>query len=190
MLTGRDKKILKFMEEIGVGLTINQAAMMYFPKKFSYYYARTRLHTLWHDMKVIQRYTNSYTDELIYYFDKKPTFHNNAILNVYANFISSGYTVTEFKRECEWLGGKYRSDAFIKAETEEETRIVIVEVDFNCVTNIKKYEELYETQELQRKYGDFPMILILTDAERKYKSDLFEVVTLDIRCSNFSKVLI
>jgi hypothetical protein len=190
MITSRDKKILRFMEEYGRGLTINQAALMYWPKKFGYYYARIRLHKLWQEMKVIQRYTNHYTGELIYYFDKKPTFHNNVVLNVYANFVGAGYKITEFKKECEWLGGKYRSDAFIKAETEEETRIVIVEVDFNCVTNIKKYEELYETGELQRKYGDFPMILILTDVERKYRSDNFEIVVLDIKCSTFSKVLI
>jgi hypothetical protein len=189
MLTGRDKKIIKFMEHYGLGLTINQAAMMFFPKKFSYYYARTRLRTLW-NRNLIRKYKNYYTGELIYYFDKKPSFHNNAVLNVYANFIDAGYEITEFKREREWFGGKYRSDAFIKAENDKEARIVIVEVDFKSVTNMNKYEELYASGELQEQYGVFPMIIILSDVERAYTSDNFTVVSIDIRCSDFQKVLI
>jgi hypothetical protein len=191
MITPRDKRILKFLEKYNLGFTINQAAMMYWPKKFGYIYSRTRLRYLWDKMKVLQRYTSPYTKEHIYYFDKKPTVHNNVVMNVYANFVNAGYKITEFEPpEFAWMDGKYKSDAFIKAETEEEVRIVLVEVDLNTVTNIKKYEELYATGELQRKYGDFPMLLILTDVKRQYKSDNFEIVTLDIRCSDFSKVLI
>jgi hypothetical protein len=180
------------METMGLGLTINQAALLFFPKKFAYDYARVRMKKMW-EMNVLKRYTNNLTGELIYYLpdEKKPTLHNNAAMNIYANFKAAGYKITEFKTEKEWLEGKYKSDAYIVAETDEVKRIAIVEVDLSSLTNIKKYEELFETKQLQKEHGDFPMVVILSDVERSYKSDFFEVVTMDLRCSDFnSKVLV
>jgi hypothetical protein len=189
MLTPRDKKIIRFMEDINLGLTIEQAALMFFPKKFAYDYARQRLKKLW-SMGATKRYANMYTNELIYYLDKKPSYHNNAILNVYSCFVAAGYKITSFKPEQQWMDNKYRSDGLIIAENENEIRIVIIEVDHSSTTNLNKYEELYETGELQRLYGDFPMVLILSNIERSYKSESFTVIGLDMRCTNFFKVLI
>jgi hypothetical protein len=190
MLGEKGKKIIKFMEDKDLGLTINQAALMFYPRKFAYDYARLKLKKMW-KMDCIKKYTSNYSNELIYYFDKKPSFHNNAVLNIYANFIGVGYKITEFRPpECIWMEGKYKSDGFIVAENDKEIRIAIIEVDHSNVTNMKKYEDLFESGELQRKYGVFPMVIILSDVERNYKSDNFTVVSMDIRCSNFQKVLI
>lgn len=188
MLTSRDKKIIKFMENTSLGLTINQAALMYWPKKFGYDYARLRLRKLW-ERGVLKRYTNDYSDELIYYFEKKPSFHKNAILNVYANFVSAGYNITHFKSEQPWMNGKYISDGFLIAENDKEIRIAIIEVDHSNITNMKKYEDLFESGELQDQYKIFPMVIILTDVEREYRSGNFTVIRLDIKCSGFRKVL-
>jgi hypothetical protein len=76
------------------------------------------------------------------------------------------------------------------AENDKEIRIVIIEVDHSSITNLKKYEELFESGDLQRKYGDFPLLLILTDTDRTYKSENFEIVSMDVKCSDFQKVLI
>jgi DNA-binding Lrp family transcriptional regulator len=189
MITPRDKIIIKFMEDIGLGLTINQAAMMFFPRNFAYDYARQRLRKLW-EMGVLKRYKSNYSEEYIYYLDKKPSYHDNAVLNVYANFVSRGYKINEFKRELQLAEGKYRADGLIRAENENEIRITLVEVDRYSATDIKKYEEVYESRELQRQYCVFPLVLILTDIDRTYKSDYFEIVTMDIKCSNFYRALI
>lgn len=190
MLTDRDKKIIKFMEDIGLGLTINQAALMFFPKKFAYDYARNRLRKLWDNGRgPLKKYTNSYSGELIYYLDKKPSYHSNAILNIYANFIAAGYKITHFKHEQHWLDGKYKSDAFIKVENDHEIRLVIVELDHTHPTEINKYEAIYETNELQQTYGDFPMVVILSDIGRSYKSENFTVINMDVRCTDFNKLL-
>jgi DNA-binding Lrp family transcriptional regulator len=189
MITPRDKIIIKFMEDIGLGLTINQAAMMFFPRNFAYDYARQRLRKLW-EMGVLKRYKSNYSEEYIYYLDRKPSFHDNAVLNVYASFINHGYKISSFKRELQLMKGKYRADGIIIAENENEIRIVLVEIDRYSSTDIKKYEEVYESREFQRQYGVFPLILILTDVDRTYKSDYFEIVTMDIKCSNFNKALI
>lgn len=183
-----DKKILRFMEEHNLGLTISQAGMLFYQGKWRYDYARIKLKKLW-DKKVIRRYTSNYSDELIYYFEKKPSFHDNAVLNIYANFVAAGYKIEHFKSEQQWLDGDIRSDAFIVADNPQEKRIVLVEVDLNSLTDIGKYERLYETGTLQRRYGVFPMLVILSDVERTYKSDNFEIVQLDIGCSEFYKVL-
>jgi DNA-binding Lrp family transcriptional regulator len=189
MLTSRDKRIIRFMEDKDLGLTINQAALMFFPKNFAYDYARQRLRKLW-EMGVLKRYKSNYSEEFIYYLNKKPSYHDNAVLNVYANFVKRGYKITEFKREMELMEGKYRADGIIKAENENEIRTVLIEVDRYSPTNINKYDEVYESRELQRRYGVFPLVLILTDVDRTYKSDYFEIVTTDIKCSDFQKVLI
>lgn len=189
MLTARDKHILRFMEKVNLGLTINQAALMFFPKTFGYDYARQRLRKLW-QMKVIKKYTNNFSNELIYYFDKKPNYHDNTVLNVYANFVNYGYKIEYFKNEQQWIDGSIRSDGFLIADNPQEKRYVIIEVDINSVTNIEKYEILYETEFLQREYGVFPMILILSDVQRNYKSDNFEVIQQDIKCLDFYKILI
>lgn len=189
MLTSRDKRIIKFMEELNLGLTIQQAGQIFFPRKFAYDYARQRLKILHKDYKIIKKYKNTATGEIIYYLDKKPTYHNNAVLNAYSNFIAAGYNIAHFKHEQQWMEGKYRSDGFLIAENYNEIRMVIIEVDYSSPTNIQKYEELYEVGELQQKYGDFPMVLILSDIERTYQSKNFTIVNLDIRCTEFNKVL-
>jgi hypothetical protein len=188
MLGEKGKQIVKFMEDMDLGLTINQAALMFYPRKFAYDYARLKLKRMW-EQGYIKRYTNDHSGEIIYYFDKKPSFHNNSVLNVYANFINAGYQIREFKKECEWLDGKYRSDGFIAVENNKEIRLAAIEVDHANVTNMRKYDEIYWSGELQRKYGDFPMVIILSDVERNYSSDNYTTVTLDIRCSDFQKVL-
>ena len=187
MLTQRDKIILKFMEDVGLGLTIQQAAM-FFPRKFAYDYARQRMKKLW-EMGAIKRYTSDYSNELIYYLDRKPSYHDNAILNIYAAFINAGYEVKDFRHELQLVGGKYRADGIIKAENEKEIRIALIEVDRYCSTNVRKYEEVYNLGDLQRKYGVFPMVIILSDVDRNYKSNHFEIVRLDIKCTDFQKVL-
>lgn len=90
-----DKKILRFLEEYNLGLTITQAGMIFYTGKWKYDYARLKLKKLW-DKKLIRRYTSNYSDELIYYFEKKPSFHDNAVLNAYASFIVAGYEITYF----------------------------------------------------------------------------------------------
>lgn len=197
MISKRDKKIIKFMESTNLGLTINQAALMFFPQSFSYDYARTRLRNRW-EKNILKRYTNDYTGELIYYLEdtakptKKPSFHDNAVLNVYANFINLGYKITEFKTNKEWAEGVIKSDAFFIVENEDEKRLIIVEIDVTHPTNLSKYEDLYEIGEIQELYnGVFPMVLILSAVDRSYTSENFAVVNLDIKCTDFrNKVLI
>lgn len=189
MLTQRDKVILRFMESVGLGLTIQQAALMFFPRKFAYDYARQRMKKLW-EMGAVKKYKSDYSEELVYYLNKKPSYHDNAVLNVYAAFTDAGYAITDFKHEFQIIDGKYRADGFIQAENDKEIRMVLIEVDRYSPTNIKKYEEVYESGELQERYGVFPMLIILSDVQRAYKSDNFAIVTLDIKCGEFSKVLI
>jgi hypothetical protein len=189
VLGEKGKQIIKFMEDMRLGLTITQAAHLFYSDRFGYDYARIKLKRMW-EKGYIKKYTNDYSDELIYYLDKKPSFHDNAVLNVYSNFINRGYKINEFRHEIQLMEGKYRADAIINADNDNEIRTVLIEVDRYSPTNIKKYDEVYESGELQRQYGVFPMILILTDVERKYKSDYFEIVSMDIKCSDFNKVLI
>jgi hypothetical protein len=139
------------------------------------------------EMGQVKFYKNHVTDEYIYYFDKRPTFHDNCIMNVYANLVYHNASILHFKKEQQFMGGKVRADAFIAYKAGDDTKIAIVEVDVGNQTRIEKYEELYEAGELQEKYGDFPLLLVLHSTDRTIDSSRFTVVNFDIKCSGFAE---
>ncbi len=73
MLGEKGKLIIKFMEDIRLGLTITQAGHLFYSDRFGYDYARIKLKRMW-EQGYIKKYTNNYSNELIYYLDKKPSF--------------------------------------------------------------------------------------------------------------------
>lgn len=193
MLTSRDKKILRYMEEYPVGLTISQAGMMFFPRgNFNYTYARQRMKTLL-DMGALKYFKNPYTKEIIYYLEgQKPTVHNNTIINVYANLVYYNYRILSFKREQSFLESKIRVDALTIYQNDSGTKIAIIE---SSLTNppeisLRKLETVYDNGYFQEKYGDFPLVFLLHASNKQYDSENFTVINLDLKCSDFVQKII
>lgn len=189
MLSSRDRNILKYIEEFG-GITIQQAALLFFPDNpYNYDYARKRLKKM-NDEHLIQKYSNFITDEYIYFSGKKPTPHNIFLMNFYINLKHAGANVVQFKREVNFLGGAIRSDGFVIYEFGDKRKAAILEIDISHPTAIAKYEPLFESGELQERLGDFPLIVIMSTVDRKCDSPNFTVINMDIKCKNFvSKIL-
>jgi hypothetical protein len=186
MLTNRDRQILRFIETFG-GITIYQCSKIYFKdSKHQYDLARKRLKILY-DMNLIRYFTNKLTNERVYCDDKKITPHKTYLLDVYATLLTNNVKVLNLDFEPQWLDGKYRSDGFFLIEYNGTKRIMCVEVDITHMTKVEKYEEVYASGEIQKKYGAFPLIVIVGDIISEYKSKNFDVVYLDYKLNNFTE---
>lgn len=189
MLSPRDKKILKWIEDYG-SITIYQASLVFFPhNQFAYDYARIRLKRL-RDISLLKVYTNKITDEYIYYTDKKMSYHDNCSLNALAQLIYNGAEIVHFERPAYFMNKLMAADALIGYKYQGETYGLFVEVDISHKSDIKRYVELYDSGEVQATMGGFPLVLILTDSPKKYNLK-FKVISTDIKSKDFrDKVLV
>lgn len=190
MITQRDKHILKFIELYG-GITINQCSKIFFRSaKHGYDLARKRMRKIM-DMTDVKYFTNKLTGERVYCESKRLTPHGVYLLDILATFIQNGATILEFTKEPQWLGGKYRSDAFIKVEYNGTKRIICVEVDVMHSTDMTKYEDIYDSGYFQGLYnGNFPLVLVVGDISTEYSNDNFDTAFIDYTLNGFvEKVL-
>jgi replication initiation and membrane attachment protein DnaB len=186
MLTQRDRQILRFVEDFG-GITIWQSARMFFREsKRSYDLSRKRLKIL-HDMGLLKSITNKLTDEKIYCVDKKISPHTSYLLDVYSTLIYNGAKILSFQKEPKWLDGQFRSDGFFLIEYNGVKRIICVEIDVTSATNIDKYEAIFENNEFQKKYGVFPLIVIIDENPSPTYSNNFDVVYLNYKLNDFTE---
>lgn len=187
ILTQRDRGILRFIEEFG-GITIYQCSKVFFTDaKHGYELARKRLKKM-HEMKLLKYYTNNLTNERVYCTDTKMTPHNIYLIDLYATFIQQGAKILEHNfRQPTWLGGKYRSDGFLKIEYGGKKRIFCVEVDVTHSTNMQKYEDIYASNEIQDIYGGFPMIIVIGETINQYHSENFDTAYLTYKLEGFTE---
>lgn len=177
--TDRDYKILNFIEQ-NKGITISQCSkIFYHGHKFAYQEAWRRLKQL-ETHNYIQHYTFPNTNELIYCFDNTNTkaisYHSFTILNFYAELYANNAKVLFYKNELKFSTGK-KCDAYFEIEFNNSIIPIILEIDFTHNTSIEKYEDIFNTNELQNSfierfgenYNIFPLVVIITYATiRKY----------------------
>lgn len=187
MLMPRDKNVLKFIEDNG-SITIYQTYYMFFNEsRYGYDLARKRLKKL-REMGFLKCYPNKVTNELVYFSDKKPlNTHDVYIFNFYATLKYYNCDIIQFKKEKQWLDGKIRSDGFFIFKFNNIARAVICEIDLSHNTNPQKYEDLFATGELQKKYNGFPLIAIVGESNNTYKSTNFDIIRLNYKLDNFAE---
>lgn len=188
-ITARDKDIFKFIEEWD-GITINQGAKMFWRgRNHAYDLARKRMQKLY-SCGLFKYYTDKVTKQRVYCFDKKITTHRLYLLDVYATFVENGAKVLYFKTEPKWMDDKYRSDGFLKYEYNGKKRICCIEIDVTHLTNMDKYEDIYASEEIQCKYGGFPIIVVVGDTITEYDNPKFDTVFLDYKLSDFTETVL
>jgi hypothetical protein len=189
-LTKTDKLMLNYLEKWG-SFTITQAGLMFFRKNNNNYtYARKRLHIL-HERGIIKRYTSNITNEYIYYYNKKPTGeHATFSMTPYALLQFYGASITYYKREKKLWNDKIRVDFFTIFQFGDKRKAIIGEVNLNYC-DIERLEEYYTTGELQEQLkGNFPIVMIMSEPYKEYKSDVLDIINCDLKCTEFaSKVL-
>jgi hypothetical protein len=186
VLTGADKKILEHVDQWG-GITIKQAAKIFYPSgQFAYDSARMKLKKI-SKLELLQTRRDPYLNELVYFKSKEPSTHRIALLNLYAEYIYCKVPISHFQGE-RYFANKRHSDGFIAWDN--GTQAAFIEVDLFHETNVKKYEDLFEVEEYQQKYGMFPHLIILSITPRHVDSKNFTVINMDLKCTDFvQKVL-
>lgn len=187
MLVTRDKEVLRHIEEHDA-ISIQQANKIFFK---NYDSARRRLKQL-EQMGILKSYINSITKEKIYYESKKLSAHDLFRMDFYAELISNGAEILEFKKQPRYLKDLIRPDAFIKFQYKNNLYFNLLECDFTHFTDSSKlqlYEKLYKENELQPQcYNMFPtLVLLKSQVTTTYKSNNFEVVYLDFTLQNFTE---
>jgi hypothetical protein len=180
--------MLKHIEKWN-GFTILQAALMFFPKNINNYtYARKRLHIL-HERNIVRRYTSNITNEYIYYdYDvkKPPREHEVFSMQVFALLKHYGANITYFKRDQHFMNDKIRPDFFTIFEFNGSKQSIIGEVNLGHEAEIQRLEDFAKTGEMQEKLqGDFPIVLVMSNKDKKFHSDEFPIINLNIHCDGF-----
>lgn len=186
MITKKDKQILEFIEKWG-SISINQCAQMFYPYRFGYDYARQKLKKL-KDRELLKVTHDPILDEHLYYANKVPSPHNNALLNFYTNLIAFKLPVKAFEREKTFKDINVRCDGFCVWEGQYGAQIAVMEVDLYHNTNISKYDNNKDW--FIERFGDMPYLVILSLMHREIYNRDITIINMDLKCSEFmEKVL-
>lgn len=110
------------------------------------------------------------------------------------------FDILTFQKELVFSTGK-RCDAYFELEYNNQFIPIILEVDFSHKTDIYKYDDIYESNELQNKYLNkygieytsiFPKIIIVTyhSNNQYHYNGLLDYEIIDFNLSDlFTKVL-
>lgn len=199
MLTTRDKEILKYVEKYK-SITITQCSKLFFRKnKESYYQARKRLGILYKN-KHLKKYRYDYKSETIYYMNKKLSYHDLKVFDIYAELINIGATIKNFttKYKIPTLEGKkkYReADALLEVEYQGYFYPILLEIDMHHFTSKNKLMDIYNSNHFQEKYKNlgediFPTILILRPyiPTTLFTTNLFDYYVMEFDNYNLSKI--
>lgn len=187
MLTQRDKNMLRYLEDHGA-FTIYQCYQMFFKhSRYGFDLARKRLKKL-EELKFIKHYTNTATKEYVYYLDKRLSAHELYVMSVYSTLIYEGAEIIKFQKESRFLNGDIRADALIEYSFNGYIDDIIVEVDLTHSPDISEYERLYDAGELQKQCGgEFPILLIVSDKDKKYISNKINIVQINTKLDQFKE---
>lgn len=203
MITARDKKIIKFVEEYK-SITINQCTKIFFKgHKEAYDQARKRLQVI-HKAGLLKRYRKDVLSEAIYYMDKILKPHDLKILDFMAEL--SEFDIYDVAKE-----GKikidekttYVVDALITLSISDELKVpIILEIDYshytseekiNNITNYleKKHEvpylfiiiKLSQEKFLPSNIGNYSSLFIVPWDTNKYGSDVIYSLRSFIECA-------
>lgn len=198
MITDRDREIIRYLE-IYKYATIDQLEKIFFKKqKNSYNIARRRMAEI-RKAGYVKSPRHPETGRIVYIYDdgktKMPDRHRLLVLDVLANLHQQGFNVQLYEVEKFWKDGEIRSDAFaiFTLENVKNRYHFFIEVHLsNNDCNLEKYDELYETGEVQKYLGRdiFPRILLITDRDIEYNCKNTKVIKLNTDLDEFSSIIL
>jgi len=202
LIVERDNRIIReWFEPYKYG-TIKQIEKAFFrEQQYSYEIARKRLLEMGKAglIKIFKDVTTNRNIYVINYKEtskriKAPTLHTIITLDVLAEMLYNGFTIEEFTTNKEWLGGKVKSDGFVIFTIKNRRYHFFIETQYGRPdTNLKKYDYLYESREVQNYLGKnhFPRILLIDDRQhRNIDVKYTQVVQLDTKLNQFPSILL
>ncbi|WP_416188160.1 hypothetical protein [Clostridium perfringens] len=199
MLKERDYNILRFIEKYGA-ISLKNACSIFFTgeykiEEYRYRVAARRMQTL-EEKGILQSYRNSYTDEKIYYTNKKISPHSVFIQDFWRVLLGIGFEVLEFNTNVILMNGQLKPDALVLAKYDDILVQYFLEVDLNHYTDKNKlvrYEMFYKSDEFQKlTEGRKPALIITRPTHSKdirLTSKLFDTVYTDLKYTNLERFL-
>jgi hypothetical protein len=131
--------------------------------------------------------------------DKPLSPHGIFTLDFYAELHSQGCENIKFQKRKFSIKPPV-PNGFFEFVFNDQLYLVLLEVDFTHNCDIKNYERLYDTDELQEmykeyKYGNqdiFPKVVVMKQyiPTNPYYSNNFEVVYMDYKLTDFAKKIL
>ena len=193
--TELDKKIFDFINEYGF-ITISQCAGCFFKNhKKAYEEARIKLNRLF-IYNYLAREKYHLTGEYVFKLadNKNISDHRMVLLNFYSAICNIADEINYFKIEENWKESKRKSDGHIiftmnKGKDNEYIKAFCVEIEIFYKLDIKKYDEIYENNEIQKWYEKmfgaewFPDVIIISPSEKKppVPKYNYKVISLDYK---------
>lgn len=190
MLTERDKKILKWMEDFKA-LSIKQCSSIFFNN--NYESCRRRLKQL-EKMELLKSYKSKLLGK-IYFQEKKLKDHELLVYEFIREISVLGTNIRKIKIQPQYLNGLIRPDAYVEFVYKKNVYFIFLEVDYTHNTDQNKldlYEYLCKRGDLQETcYGTFPLLVVARAVARgKYESDYLDVVFTDFGFGNLKELLV
>lgn len=196
--TENTKAVLSFIQDYGFATIKIISNIMFKDNRNGKEQARVVLQKLVNNGDLIKWKTPE-RRECIYQFKKdKVSDHKYYLLNLYSEIYKLVDEVIYFKLEESWDLSKRRSDAHIVFSVGKVDKYYLVEFDKHHSTDISKYDEVYDSEEVQEWYEErcgeriFPDILVIDSAGKtKVKSERdYKVVCIDYSFTNLLKKVI
>ncbi len=199
MLRERDYNILRFIEKYKA-ISLKNACRIFFTgeyksEEYRYRCAARRMQRL-EELNILSSYRNSYTDEKIYYTNKKISPHSVFIQDFWRILLEMGFEVLEFNTNVSLMNGQLKPDAFVLAKYDDIKVNYFLEVDLNHNTDKSKlirYEMFYKSDELTELCGTRKPCLIITrpthSKDIRLTSKLFDTVYTDLKYTNLERFL-
>lgn len=189
MLTNRDISILRHVREYGL-ITIQQAYKLYFNNaKYGLDLARKRLKYLSEAGEIkCTSLKNSITREYVFYVGRTPSTHKLYLMNFYANLKFHGADIELFEREA--VFGDTKADGACIFRYKGNIMFCLIEVAITNQPDYSKYENLKTSGELQKEFGAFPFVLLISDHPLKYRGSKLSVKYLGFDMLDFCQTVL
>lgn len=193
MITRRDKKIIKWVEEHR-SITINQCAKIFFTgNKEAYDQARKRLRVIYQE-GLLQRYRKDRKHEVVYYIDKKLKIHDLKLLDAVSEILSAAFQKVALEKEKKFQINdrtSYFVDAIMTFEKNGYQFAMIVEIDYTHYTSKGKMTDIIDYLENTFKKSYIFMIVKLSqeklEVNKLGKSSKLLIVPWNLK--NFNEVV-
>lgn len=190
MITNRDKRIIKFIEEYG-SITINQCSKMFFRNnKERYDQARKRLQVI-HKAGHLKRYRRDPRSEAIYYIEKRLKVHDLKLLDVLGELNEFRVHLCTKEKQIVIGENKYILDGAVVLDIDSTLIPVLIEIDYTHYTSMEKITNVicYLEKKHKRSYHFIVVKLTQEEIEMKKVGEFSKVFFLPWNLDQFSEII-
>lgn len=190
MITNRDKRIIKFIEEYG-SITINQCSKMFFRNnKERYDQARKRLQVI-HKAGHLKKYRRDPRSEAIYYIEKRLKVHDLKLLDVLGELNEFRVHLCTKEKQIVIGENKYILDGAVVLDIDSTLIPVLIEIDYTHYTSMEKITNViyYLEKKHKRSYHFIVVKLTQEEIEMKKVGEFSKVFFLPWNLDQFSEII-